>query len=287
MRNLCCFFLFAVAAGEETFKVTFAVENLKDGGSGQFVVEVHPEWAPKGAKRFAELVKEKFFDNVRFFRVIDGFMAQFGISGDPEVAATWREKKITDDKTNAKNKRSRLTFATAGPNTRTTQIFINFNDNQFLDNQGFAPFAEVVEGMDIVDKLYSGYGEGAPNGNGPDQGEVQSKGNAYLQDKFPKLSFIKSVTASSDLGAISAAAVAPDHNDVPAVSEHGHGLIIFGVLGFVMLVMGFSVARSSQWRGPPSSQGLKYAAEEEDVEEMEMSAQENTVSGRKRSVPPE
>jgi len=140
MRNLCCFFLFAVAAGEETFKVTFAVENLKDGGSGQFVVEVHPEWAPKGAKRFAELVKEKFFDNVRFFRVIDGFMAQFGISGDPEVAATWREKKITDDKTKAKKQAQSAYFRHSGAEHQDYSDIHQLQRQSVLGQPGFRTF---------------------------------------------------------------------------------------------------------------------------------------------------
>jgi len=213
-----------------------------------------------------------FFDNVRFFRVIDGFMAQFGISGDPAVAATWREKKIRDDDTLTQNKRGRLTFATAGKDTRTTQIFINFRDNLFLDSQGFAPFAEVVEGMDTVEKLYKGYGEGAPSGKGPDQMLCQTKGNAYLKDKFPKLSFIKSVTGDGDLRAISAAAVAPGPNEIPTVSGHGHGLIIFAVFSLMAFVLVLLLARSSRWKGPISSKSTE---------------EENIVSGRKQSVPPE
>jgi len=285
MSHLCCFFIFAVSAGgvaDETFKVTFAVDNLDGGGSGHFVVEVHKAWAPLGAQRFAELVQDKFFDKARFFRVIDGFMAQFGIPGDPAVAAKWRDEDIKDDPTNKSNKRGRLTFATAGPDTRTTQIFISLQDNFFLDQQGFAPFAEVVEGMDIVDKLYKGYGEGAPNGKGPDQMLVQSKGNAYLQDKFPKLSFIKSVTGNGDIGAIAAAAVAPGPNDIPTVSEQGHGLIIFAVFSLMAFVLVLSIARSSRWKGPNSSKST-----DEEVAASELCAQENGVSGRKRSVPPE
>jgi len=256
MCKLCCLLIFAISAGDvagETFKVTFAVDNLEGGGTGHFVVEVHPAWAPKGAQRFAELVQSKFFDNVRFFRVIDGFMAQFGISGDPAVATKWRDKKIKDDAVKKSNSRGRLTFATSGPNSRTTQIFINFGGNYGLDQQGFAPFAEVVEGMDIVDKLYKGYGEGAPSGNGPSQMLCQSKGNAYLQDKFPKLSFIKSVIGNNDLGAISAAAVAPGPNDIPTVSGQGHGLTIFAVFSLMAFVLVLLVARSSRWKGPNSS----------------------------------
>lgn len=152
-----------------------------------------------------------------------------------------------------------------------------------MDTQGFAPFAEVVEGMDIVDKLYNGYGEGAPSGKGPSQALCQSQGNAYLQDKFPKLSFIKSVTANSDIGAIAAAAVTSGSNDIPTVSRQGHGLVIFAMFSLMALVLVFTVARSSRWTRPSSS---KFTTEEE-VAELELSAQEHTVAGRKRTVPPE
>lgn len=158
---------------------------------GDVILEVHPEWAPNGATRFRELVESKYYDECRFFRVIEGFMVQFGIHGDPNTSADWRTKNIPDDKVTQSNTRGMVTFATAGPNTRTTQVFINFGDNSFLDRQGFAPFAKVVEGMDVVDKWYSGYGEGAPQGRGPSQGLVQSKGNEYLKANFPKLDYIK------------------------------------------------------------------------------------------------
>lgn len=161
---------------------------------GDFVVEVHPDWAPNGAARFKELVENKVFDDARFFRVIEGFMVQFGIAADPKVSAEWRNKQIKDDRVSQSNTRGMVTFATAGPNTRTSQIFINFGNNAFLDNQGFAPFAKIVEGMDVVDSLYNGYGEGAPNGNGPSQGRIQSEGNAYLTKDFPKLDYIKKAT---------------------------------------------------------------------------------------------
>jgi len=185
------------ADGGASFKATFHVANLDGGSTGTFTVLVHPEWAPIGTKRFSELVQDNFFNEVRFFRAINHFMAQFGISGDPATAAKWHNKNIKDDKVKTSNKRGRLTFATAGPNTRTTQIFINFKDNTFLDGQGFAPFAEIVEGMDVVDKLYKGYGEGFPQGNGPDQGKIQSQGNEYLKKDFPKLSYIEKVTFDS------------------------------------------------------------------------------------------
>jgi peptidyl-prolyl cis-trans isomerase A (cyclophilin A) len=166
-----------------------------DTSAGPVVIEVHRDWAPLGADRFYNLVKNGFYDDVRFFRVIPGFMAQFGIHGNPAVAAAWRPAQIKDDPVKQSNKRGFVTFATAGPNTRTTQLFINFGDNAgSLDKQGFAPFGEVTTGMDVVDKIYSGYGEGAPRGKGPDQGRTQSEGNAYLTKEFPRLDYIKSAT---------------------------------------------------------------------------------------------
>ena len=138
-----------------------------DTSKGTFVIEVHRDWAPIGADRFYNLVKNGFYDDVRFFRVIPGFMAQFGIHGTPAVAKLWRPRAIKDDPVKQSNKRGYVTFATAGPNTRTTQLFINFGDNAALDKQGFAPFGQVVTGMDVVDKIYNGYGEGAPRGAGP------------------------------------------------------------------------------------------------------------------------
>lgn len=165
-----------------------------DTSKGAFVVEVHRDWAPNGADRFYNLVKNGFYDNARFFRVIDGFMVQFGISGDPNIASVWRDANIKDDPVKQSNRRGTITFATAGPNTRTTQVFINFGDNAPLDGQGFSPFGKVVSGMEVVDSLYKGYGEGAPHGNGPDQGRIQQQGNAYLEKDFPELDFIKTAT---------------------------------------------------------------------------------------------
>ena len=165
-----------------------------DTSKGVFVVTVHRDWAPNGADRFYNLVKSGFYDDVRFFRVIDGFMAQFGIHGTPAVASAWRNAQIKDDPVKQSNKRGYVVFATAGPNTRTTQLFINFGDNAALDKQGFSPFGEVTKGMDVVDKIYNGYGEGAPRGKGPDQGRTQAEGNAYLTKEFPKLDYIKTAT---------------------------------------------------------------------------------------------
>jgi cyclophilin family peptidyl-prolyl cis-trans isomerase len=165
-----------------------------DTSKGTFVIEVHRDWAPNGADRFYNLVKNGFFDNARFFRVISGFMVQFGINADPKLSAVWREARIKDDPVRQSNKRGLITFATAGPNTRTTQVFINFGDNNMLDRQGFAPFGQVVSGMNVVDALYSGYGEGAPGGQGPEQGRIQQEGNNYLVKEFGKLDYIKKAT---------------------------------------------------------------------------------------------
>jgi peptidyl-prolyl cis-trans isomerase A (cyclophilin A) len=151
---------------------------------GDFVVEVQRDWAPLGVDRFYNLVKNGFYDGTCFFRVISGFMAQFGIHGDPKVSATWRQERIQDDPVKQSNKRGYISYAMAGPNTRTTQLFINYGDNSRLDQMGFAPLGRVIEGMEVVDKLYSGYGEGAPQGKGPNQGRIQTEGNDYLIKNF-------------------------------------------------------------------------------------------------------
>lgn len=161
---------------------------------GVFVIEVRREWAPEGADRFYNLVKGGFYDGVRFFRVLSGFVAQFGIHGDPKVAAAWREERIPDDPVRQSNTRGYVTFATAGPNTRTTQAFISYGDNSRLDGMGFAPFGRVVEGMEVVDALYAGYGEGPPRGQGPNQGRIQAEGNAYLESEFPQLDSVVKAT---------------------------------------------------------------------------------------------
>jgi peptidyl-prolyl cis-trans isomerase A (cyclophilin A) len=167
------------------FKVKFATSE------GDFVVESQREWAPRGVDRFYNLVKNGYYDGVCFFRVISGFMAQFGIHGDPKVAAAWRPERLQDDPVKQSNKRGYISYAMAGPNTRTTQLFINYGDNSRLDRMGFAPIARIVEGMDVVDRLYSAYGEGAPSGKGPDQGRLQAEGSAYLSKDFPQLDCIK------------------------------------------------------------------------------------------------
>ena len=170
----------------ESFKVKF--ETTK----GTFTIEVTRSLSPNGADRFYNLVRSGYFKDVAFFRVIPGFMCQFGIHGDPKVSAAWRKAQIPDDAVKGSNTRGTITFATAGPNTRTTQLFISFGDNSRLDGMGFAPFGKVTEGMDVVDKINGEYGEGAPRGRGPDQGRIQTEGNAYLKKDFPNLDYIKS-----------------------------------------------------------------------------------------------
>jgi peptidyl-prolyl cis-trans isomerase A (cyclophilin A) len=171
-----------------SYKVRF------DTSKGSFVIQVNRAWAPHGADRFYNLIKHGFYDNVRFFRVISDFMVQFGINGDPQVSARWREANIPDDPVKTSNKRGMITFATAGPNTRTTQVFINFGDNSQLDGMGFAPFGQVVSGMDVVDGINAEYGEGAPRGRGPEQGRLQMEGNAYLAQSFPRMDYVKKAT---------------------------------------------------------------------------------------------
>lgn len=162
---------------------------------GAFVLEVNRAWAPNGADRLYVLVKNGYFDGARFFRVIEGFMAQFGMHADPYVTATWREHAIPDDPVAQSNLRGYLSFAaTSLPNSRTTQVFINLVDNTNLDAMGFAPVGQVVEGMEVVDALYAGYGEGAPQGNGPIQQNIAARGNDYLTESFPELDYIEQAT---------------------------------------------------------------------------------------------
>jgi peptidyl-prolyl cis-trans isomerase A (cyclophilin A) len=162
---------------------------------GDFVIQVHRDWAPNGADRFYNLVRNGFFTDVSFFRAIPGFMVQFGISPNPALSKAWEHADIKDDPVKQSNKRGYLTFAaTSAPNSRSTQLFINLVDNSRLDPSGFAPIGEVVEGMDVVDKLYTGYGEGAPGGAGPDQQQIVEKGKPYLDKNFPQLDSIKSAT---------------------------------------------------------------------------------------------
>jgi peptidyl-prolyl cis-trans isomerase A (cyclophilin A) len=173
----------------DTYDVTF------DTSVGEFVVRVTRAWAPNGADRFYNLVKNGFYDEARFFRAVPNFMVQFGINGNPQVAKIWQSARIPPDKVTQSNRRGFITFAMgASPDTRTTQVFINFRNNTNLDGMGFAPFGEVVSGMEVVDKIHTGYGEGAPRGRGPAQARVVAEGNAYLTKSFPQLDYIKTAT---------------------------------------------------------------------------------------------
>jgi len=169
----------------EVFRVKFETSH------GDVVVEVRRAWAPRGADRFHELVGMRYFDQSRFFRVVQGFIAQFGVHRDFNVHETWRTLFLADDPPQQKNLRGTLAFAKSGPNTRATEIFINLADNQPLDDQLFVPFGKVVEGMEVVDKLYSGYGELRPQGKEIDAGRVEEEANEYLVPRFPKLDYIK------------------------------------------------------------------------------------------------
>lgn len=172
------------AKAPDVFKVLFETTE------GPFVVEITRAWAPNGADRVYNLVSNGYYDRTRFFRVVSGFMTQFGISGDPDVSAAWKTATIEDDPVSQSNVRGTVTFAMRGPNTRTTQLFINTADNIRLDNMGFSPVGRVVEGMEVVDKLFAGYGEGYPRGRGPDQMRIQAEGNGYLDEFFPDLDAI-------------------------------------------------------------------------------------------------
>eukprot|EP00238_Polyblepharides_amylifera_P009728 CAMPEP_0196580100 /NCGR_PEP_ID=MMETSP1081-20130531/26969_1 /TAXON_ID=36882 /ORGANISM="Pyramimonas amylifera, Strain CCMP720" /LENGTH=211 /DNA_ID=CAMNT_0041899885 /DNA_START=76 /DNA_END=711 /DNA_ORIENTATION=+ len=199
-RNICygiatLFLVYSVsvflpAQSDEVFLAKFEVV-LSPGNYGTFTMEVHPEWAPLGAARFKELVEEDFFVGMRFFRVLPNFVVQWGIHGLPSVAKKWKGKKLPDEKVIESNKKGYVSFAKSGPHTRTTQMFINFKDNANLDGMGFPPFARVIEGMDVVEAVYSGYGES------PDQARYEAEGNKYIKSQFPKLSFIRDVSIVS------------------------------------------------------------------------------------------
>jgi peptidyl-prolyl cis-trans isomerase A (cyclophilin A) len=168
----------------ETYNAKF--ETTK----GTFVIEVHRDWAPNGADRFYNLVKNGYFNDVKFFRVVPGFVVQFGISGDPSIATKWLNAKIPDDPVKESNKKGYVTFAKSGPNTRSVQLFINFRDNTALDAQGFPPIGKVISGMDVVEKLYDGYGDGLR----ALQGRIADEGNAFLEKNYPNLDSIKKAT---------------------------------------------------------------------------------------------
>jgi peptidyl-prolyl cis-trans isomerase A (cyclophilin A) len=168
----------AAAPATGSYKVLLATSK------GDITIEVHRDWAPIGAQRFYELVQAGFYDNARFFRYVPNFVIQFGLAADPAVTRKW-DVNIDDDPVTHTNRPGSLSFATAGPNTRTTQLFINLASNASLDQQGFAPFAQIVDGMDVVGKIYGGYGEQA------DQDVIERQGNAYLLQNFPKMDYIR------------------------------------------------------------------------------------------------
>jgi peptidyl-prolyl cis-trans isomerase A (cyclophilin A) len=173
----------------DLFQVSF------DTSKGPVVIEVHRDWAPVGADHFYTLVKTGFYDGDRFFRIVRNFVVQFGINGDPKVNRLWSNLSLPDDPVKQHNVRGTITYATSGPNSRSTQVFINLRDNRnSLDGTGFAPFGKVTSGMDVVDSFYNSYGDMPPQGQGPDPSQIQLRGNEYLESRFPRLDYIKKAT---------------------------------------------------------------------------------------------
>ena len=183
----------SLATDEAPATYTVKFETTK----GDMLIDVTRSWAPNGADRFYNLVSIGYFDDIALFRVIPGFMAQLGIHGDPAIASIWSKARIDDDPVTQSNTTGMVTFATAGPNTRTTQVFLNLSNNTNLDGMGFAPFGKLRD-MTVLNQIYSGYGEGAPRGNGPHQGRLQAQGNAYLKADFPNLDYIVKATIVQD-----------------------------------------------------------------------------------------
>ncbi|MFN5075086.1 MAG: peptidylprolyl isomerase [Planctomyces sp.] len=195
MRILVAALLLVFGAGlvnaQETARSTKAPDKFRvkfETSCGDFTVEVQRDWAPLGADRFHELVQAGFYDECRFFRVVPGFVVQWGMNGDPAVYAKWKDREIKDDKVTQSNREGMITFASRGPNTRTCQLFINLADNERLDDLGFAPFGKVLEGLDVVKNITSEYGQR------PQQPLLQEEGNAYLKKEFPKMDYIKKAT---------------------------------------------------------------------------------------------
>ena len=172
----------------QTYQVKFGTTK------GDFVVEVDRDWAPRGADHFYRLVTARFYDGVRFHRVVRRYIVQWGINGNPKIQALYSNMRIPDDPVKQSNKTGTITFAKIGPNSRTSQVFINLRDNASLDKEGFAPFGEVIEGMDVVERLWSSYGEVAPRGPGPDPTRIEIEGEAYLVREFPRLDAIQRAT---------------------------------------------------------------------------------------------
>lgn len=158
--------------------------------AGDFVVEVHRAWSPNGADRFWNLVRNGYYDDTRIYRVVEGFMAQFGVHGNPTLGYQWRNAVIPDDPVVQANTRGRVSFAKSGPNSRVNEVFINLEDNRDLDAEGFSPIGEIVEGMEAVDAFHAGYGDGPPRGDGPYQAQARAQGNEYLDTEFPELTRI-------------------------------------------------------------------------------------------------
>ncbi len=184
-----------VETAPESFQARFETT------AGDFIVDVTRSWAPRGADRFYNLVKNGYYDGVYFYRVMSGFMAQFGMHGEPQVQVRWSQATIVDDSVVASNTRGTVTYAKGGTDSRTTQLFINFGDNSGLDARGFAPIGKVSEGMDVVDQIHSGYGDiEERGGNGPRAYNITSQGNAYLEENFPDLDHIISATLVDPAG---------------------------------------------------------------------------------------
>ena len=204
MRRICWLAMSLVLSGcsekEAPPKPAAKVEKTPDvfqavfdTSKGKVAIEVHRDWAPIGVDHFYSLIQTGFYDGVRFFRVTHNYV-QFGISGDPATNGLWSTARLPDDKVKQSNVKGTLSFAHLGPNSRTTQLFFNMKNNKDLDKQGFAPLGKVIEGMDVVERFYSSYGDMAPRGQGPDPSKIEVQGNVYLDAKFPRLDYIKKAT---------------------------------------------------------------------------------------------
>lgn len=176
----------------DSFRVVFETSK------GRFVIQAHRAWAPRGVDRFYYLARHNYYEGAKFFRNLPDFMAQFGMHADPAVNAVWDELRLPDDSVTQRNLRGYVSYAMGGPNSRSTQLFINKRDNSRLDAMGFAPIGVVVEGMSVVDSLFTGYGEGPPYGNGPDQSRIMTEGNRYLERFFPRLDSIVRIRVLRD-----------------------------------------------------------------------------------------
>ena len=173
---------------KETAPARFQVSL--ETSEGDVLIDVHRRWAPIGADRFYSLVRGGYYNDARIYRVVEGFMAQFGLNGNPYVNQVWKSEFLVDDPVIETNSRGRIAFAKGGRHSRTTEVFISYKDNKALDEEGFSPFGEVIEGMDVVDAFYDGYGDGPPRGDGPYQAMAAARGNAYLDTEFPALTRI-------------------------------------------------------------------------------------------------